>query len=85
MKQIKNYGYSLLFAGALLFASGVANAENSHQLNDEAEISLAESVITISEDGCTMRAKGKTKDGVRYKIKGSCAEVLKTLKAMGEV
>ena len=36
-KQIKNYGYSLIFAGAQLFASGVANAENSHQLNDEAE------------------------------------------------
>ena len=77
MKQIKNYRYSLLFAGALLFASGVANAENSHQLNDEADSNIVEF------DKSTCKIRDRNGDS-KFRARGDCTEVAAAYKIWKE-
>ena len=53
---------------------------NSYEFVTDAKVTM--SSVKFSEDGCTMTVKGRTPDGHRFKIKGSCDEVLEALEKM---
>ncbi len=43
---------------------------------------MAEKELLVLDDGCRMTVRGKTSDGHRFKVKGSCKEVLEILAEM---
>jgi len=49
---------------------------NNNQLNQT--VAFAETDLEIAPLACTMKAKGKI-NGVKYKIKGTCKEVIEAL------
>ena len=73
MKQIKNYRYSLLFAGVLLFATGVANAEDSHLLNDTVD-------KVLLNDRCTSSTDLTLKNGDKVHLEGSCGSIRRQIR-----
>ena len=75
MKKIRNFAMVLCFVTFLGAFPTSANVK-------AVESPSIESVITISEDGCTMTAEGETPNGTKYKISGSCGAVLRALKKL---
>lgn len=69
----------VLILGAVMALPFSSSADNS---NFVADATVTMSTVRFSDDGCTMKVKGRTSDGHKFKIVGSCEEVLAELEKL---
>ncbi|MBC6399773.1 MAG: hypothetical protein GDA51_02120 [Ekhidna sp.] len=70
----------LILSAVMALPFGIYATSNNKV--DISDFRIIENSVSFLEDRCTMRVKGKSEKGYRYKIKGSCEEALEAMKKM---
>ena len=76
---MKKFSKVLILSAVMALPFSISASNHNDILSD---VKVTMSSVRFSDDGCTMTVRGRTADGHRFKIKGSCEEVLATLEKL---